>query len=206
MSATPQKRYSQTQLKELLYLALETETSGLKVYKTALSCAQDDDLKREWQECLEQTQTHQQVLLNVFAELGLNPDVPSPGREVVAHIGEALITALIMAKTNDSAEAAQWVASECVGLTETKAQQNWQLIGHLAEHGLGAETAVLKTAFSLVDSKARHHSQTCVRELWLQALGITAALPASEEVKKVETASGAARAESRRDALLQPNH
>jgi hypothetical protein len=37
MSATPQKQpYSQTQLKELLHQALETETSGLNVYGTLL--------------------------------------------------------------------------------------------------------------------------------------------------------------------------
>ena len=40
----------QGQLTELLYQALETETGGIQVYTTALKCAQNAELKKEWQE------------------------------------------------------------------------------------------------------------------------------------------------------------
>jgi rubrerythrin len=68
------KPYIKKQLHELLYQALETERGGIKIYETALSCAQNKDLKDEWEEYLEQTRTHEQVLLKVFEELGLNPE------------------------------------------------------------------------------------------------------------------------------------
>ncbi|MDI5935619.1 DUF892 family protein [Halomonas kalidii] len=197
------------QLHELLYQALETERGGIKIYEAALSCAQNEDLKGEWEEYLEQTRTHEQVLLKVFEELGLNPDTVTPGREVVAHLGDSLVTAMEMAKANASAAAAQLVAGECVVLAETKDLQNWELIGHLAEHGQGEDTGALRTAFEAVGQEEEHHlhhTKGFLRELWIESLGLPAVLPPPEEVKKVETAIGAARAENQRDDMLKSKH
>ncbi|HUG98121.1 MAG TPA: DUF892 family protein [Gammaproteobacteria bacterium] len=203
------KPYIKKQLHELLYQALETERGGIKIYETALSCAQNKDLKGEWEEYLEQTRTHEEVLLKVFEELGLDPDTVSPGRDVVAHIGDALVTAMKMAKAHGSAAAAQLVAGECVVLAETKDHLNWELIGHLAEHGQGEETGALRTAFELVEQEEDHHlyhTTGFTRELWIESLGLPAVLPPPEEVKMVETAIGAARAENLRDDMLKSQH
>lgn len=197
------------QLHELLYQALETERGGIKIYEAALSCAQNEDLKGEWEEYLEQTRTHEQVLLKVFEELGLNPDTVTPGREVVAHLGDSLVTAMEMAKAHASAAAAQLVAGECVVLAETKDLQNWELIGHLAENGQGEDTGALRSAFEAVGQEEEHHlhhTKGFVRELWIESLGLPAVLPPPEEVKKVETAIGAARAENLRDDMLKSKH
>jgi len=201
--------YIKKQLHELLYQALETERGGLKIYETALLCAQNKDLKEEWEEYLEQTRTHEQVLLEVFDELGLNPETVTPGREVVAHIGDSLVSAMEMAKARGSAAAAQLVACECVVLAETKDHQNWELIGHLAEHGQGEETGVLRAAFEAVEQEEDHHlyhTKGFTRELWIDSLGLPAVLPPPEEVKQVETAIGAARAENLRDEMLKSKH
>lgn len=203
------KPYIKKQLHELLYQALETERGGINIYETALLCAQNKDLKREWEEYLEQTRTHEQVLLDVFEELGLNPDTITPGREVVAHIGDSLVTAMKMAKARGNAAAAQLVAGECVVLAETKDHQNWELIGHLAMHGQGEETDALRTAFEAVEQEEDHHlyhTKGFTRELWIESLGLPAVLPPPEEVKKVETAIGAARAENLRDDMLKAKH
>lgn len=203
------KPYIKKQLHELLYQALETERGGIKIYEAALSCAQNEDLKDEWEEYLEQTRTHEQVLLKVFKELGLNPDTVTPGREVVAHIGDSLVTAMEMAKARGSAATAQLVAGECVVLAETKDHQNWELIGHLAEHGQGEETGALMTAFEAVEQEEDHHlyhTKGFTRELWIESLGLPAVLPPPEERKMVETAIGAARAENQRDDMLKAKH
>ncbi len=203
------KPYIKKQLHELLYQALKTERGGIKIYETALSCAQNKDLKDEWEEYLEQTRTHEQVLLKVFKELGLNPDTATPGREVVAHVGDSLVTAMEMAKARGSAEAAQLVAGECVVLAETKDHLNWELIGHLAEHGKGEETGALSTAFEAVEEEEDHHlyhTKGFIRELWIESLGLPAVLPPPEEMKNVETAIGAARAENQRDDMLKQQH
>jgi rubrerythrin len=198
--------YIKKQLHELLYQALETERGGIKIYQTALSCAQNKDLKSEWQNYLEQTHTHEQQLLTVFKQLGLDPDAVTPGRKVVAHIGDSLVRAMEMAKANGDASAAQLVAGECVVLAETKDHQNWELIGHLAQHGQGEETKALKSAFDAVEQEEDHHlyhTKGFLRELWIESLGLPAVVPPPEEVKKVETAIGAARAENARNDMLK---
>ncbi len=60
--------YDTAQLRELLLQALETERGGIQIYENAIKCAVNDDLKKEWQEYLEETRTHEKVLLNVFSE------------------------------------------------------------------------------------------------------------------------------------------
>lgn len=200
------KAYNKKQLHELLYQSLETERGGLRIYETALSCVLNQDLKTEWQEYFEQTRSHEQVLVDVFGELGLDPDTMTPGREVVAHIADSLVKAMLMAKARGNAIAAQLVAGECVVLAETKDHQNWELIGHLAEQGLGEETGALLAAYQLVEQDEHqhlYHTKGFLRELWIESLGLPAVLPPLQKVKQVETAIGAARAEFKRDEMLE---
>jgi len=203
------KQYDKAQLHELLYQALETELGGEKVYEKALECAVNDDLRKEWEEYLEETRTHQKVLLNVFSELGLDPGTMTPGREVVAHHGESLVKAMQMAQDAGDPAAAELVAGECVVLAETKDHLNWELIGLVAEKGSGEETKVLKKAYEAVAEDEHHHllhTTGWTRELWIQSLGLPAVLPPPEEVKNVETKIGASRAEQARDDMLKGRH
>lgn len=202
------KAQDPAQVEELLYQALETELGGIDIYETAIRCAVNEDLRKEWTEYLDETRTHRKVLLNVFAELGLDPDVSTPGREVVGHIGRSLVKAMEMALTAGDPAAAELVAGECVVLAETKDHLNWELLGHVAKHGKGPEVKVLQAAFDAVEQDEDHHlyhTQGWTRELWIQALGFSAVLPPPEEVKKVETAIGASRAEQSRDEMLKKN-
>ena len=125
------------QRNELLYQALETELGGVEVYTTALTCAVNEDLKKEWQEYLDQTRNHVQVVRTIFERVGLDPKTDTPGRQVVRHIGESLVKAMEMAKSAGKPEAAQLVAAECVVLAETKDHLNWELIGQVAKKAAG---------------------------------------------------------------------
>lgn len=196
------------QVEELLYQALETELGGIQVYETAIRCAVNDDLRKEWSEYLDETRTHRKVLMNVFQELGLDPDASTPGRKIVGHIGKSLVKAMEMALDAGDPAAAELVAGECVVLAETKDHMNWKLIGHVAKHGKGPEVKVLQAAFEAVEQDEDHHlyhTQGWTRELWIQSLGFPAVLPPPEEVKQVETAIGASRAEQARDQMLKKN-
>ncbi len=46
-----------------------------------------------------------------------------------------------------------------------------------------------------------HHTRGWTRELWIQALGLPCVLPPPEEVRDVETAIGASRAEQARERM-----
>ena len=197
------------QLQELLYQALETEMGGINVYQTAIGCAVNEDLKKEWEEYLEQTQHHQEVLLDVFAQLGLDPDARSPGRRVVAHIGQSLVKAMEMAKQAGNPAAAELVATECVVLAETKDHANWELIGLAAQKLSGNTASVLKGAHDEVEADEDHHlyhTKGWSRELWIDSLGFPAVLPPPEEVKQVDTAIGAGRAEQARSGMVRGKH
>lgn len=198
-------QYDEAQVQELLLQALETELGGIKIYTTAISCAVNDDLRKEWTEYLEETTTHRDVLLRVFDQLGLDPEATSTGREVCAHLGASLVRAMELAKAGGDPAGAQLVAGECVVLAETKDHMNWELIGHVAEHARGDYTKVLKAAHEAVEQDEDHHlyhTTGWTRELWIESLGLPAVLPPPEEVKKVETAIGASRAEQQRDKML----
>ena len=54
---------------ELLYQCLETEMGGVQVYKMALQCAVNKELKKEWTKYLEQTKRHVEIVEQVFDEL-----------------------------------------------------------------------------------------------------------------------------------------
>ena len=125
------------QVRELLYQALETELGGVQVYTTALRCAENDELKEEWEKYLEQTQQHVQIVQDVLTKLGLDPNEETPGRKVVRHIGEALVESMEMALNEGETGAAQLVATEAVVLAETKDHQNWHLIGEIIKNAKG---------------------------------------------------------------------
>jgi rubrerythrin len=194
------------QVNELLYQALETELGGVKVYRTAVRCAQNPDLKEEWEKYLEQTENHVQIVRGVFDALGLDPEKETPGRLVVRHKGGALIAAMEMALKAGDPAAAEIVAAECVVDAETKDHQNWELIGKVAEKLKGEEKKALKDAYEEVeDEEDEHlyHTTGWARELWIQSLGMPAVLPPPEEEKDVKTAIGAARAKQSRGEMLK---
>lgn len=196
------------QLHELLYQALETERGGIAVYETALRCAIDEDLRKEWGEYLEQTRHHEQVVTGLFAELGLDPSVETPGRAVVRHTGESLVAAMEMALSSGPPEAAQLVAGESVVLAETKDHLNWELLRVVADKSSGATAKALAAACDEVeDDEDEHlyHTTGWTRELWLETLGLPAVLPPPEEQKHVKTAIGAARAKNARDEIASSN-
>jgi rubrerythrin len=187
--------------KELLYQALETEMGGIKVYRTALRCAVNPDLKEEWQEYLEQTENHERIVRELFSTLGLDPEGETPGRAVVRGIGQSLVAAMEKALSSGKKEAAQLVACECVVEAETKDHLNWELIGEIAKKQSGEAGRALKAAHEEVEEEEDehlYHTQGWCRELWLQSLGQPAVLPPPEEKKDVKTAIGAARAKASR--------
>ena len=199
-------KFDQAQVHELLLQALETERGGIQIYNAAIKAAQNADLKKEWKEYLDETRTHEQVLTRVFEQLGMDTEEQSPGRAVVAHLGQSLVAAIERAMKNADPAAAELVAAECVVLAETKDHSNWELIGQVALKAKADYAAILKQAYQAVESDEDHHlyhTKGWARELWIQSLGFPAVLPPPEEVKQVETAIGASRAEQSRDDMLK---
>jgi hypothetical protein len=193
------------QLNQLLYEALETEMGGVQVYKTAIRCAVNEELKEEWEEYLQQTEKHVEIVRDLCQKFRLDPQAETPGRKVVRHIGESLVKAMEMALGAGNPQAAQIVAAECVVEAETKDHLNWGLIAEAAKQTKGEEGKTLKEAHEQVeDEEDEHlyHTTGWARELWIESLGLPAVIPPPEEEKDVKTAIGAARAKQSRKEML----
>ena len=192
------------QVEELLYQALETEMGGVRVYETAVRCAQNDDLAKEWGEYLEQTRNHERIMRRVLETFGLARETQTLGREIVKAKGQSLVQAMERALAADRGTA-QLVAAECVVEAETKDHMNWELIAEVAGKLQGDEAKALKRAYQEVEEEEDehlYHTMGWARELWLESLGLPAILPPPEEKKHVKTAIGAARAKQAREDLL----
>jgi hypothetical protein len=185
------------QVKELVLQALEHERGGVLVYKTALECARNDDLREEWKKYLGETENHVRVMTTVCEALGLDPGEVTPGRKIVEHNGKSLVVAMKMALAANDPVAAELVACECVVHAETKDHMNWHLLGKCAQSLPGDTGATLKQAYDQVeDEEDEHlyHTKGWCRELWLQSLGLEALLPPPEEEQHVKSAMAAAKA------------
>jgi hypothetical protein len=93
------------------------------------------------------------------------------------------------------------VAAESIVEAESKDHQNWELLGRMVEHLDGDLKSTLREAYEEVSEEEAHHlfhTMGWARELWLDYLGVPAALPPPEEEKQVKTQIGAGRAEHER--------
>ena len=187
------------QVIELILQSLEHEKGGVLVYRTALKCAVNEDLKEEWEGYLEETEHHVEVLTGVCSKLDIDPGMETPGVLIVRHTGQSLVKAMEMALKAGKPAAAQLVACECVVLAETKDHLDWELIGKCGEKLLkGESAAALTEAYEEIeDQEDEHlyHTKGWCRELWIESLGMKAVLPPPEERQHVKTAIGAAKAE-----------
>jgi rubrerythrin len=193
-----------TQMHELLYQALETESGGIRIYEAAVECARNDDLRKEWEKFLDETRNHELILLGVFDSFGLDPNTETPGRAIVRAKGRMLVQSMETALQENPA-AAQLVAAECVVEAESKDHMNWELIGELAKHLTGDRARILQEAHGEVEEQEDEHlfhTMGWARELWLESLGLPAVRPPPEEQKHTKSAIGADRARQARDELL----
>ena len=192
------------QVEELLFQALETEMGGQQVYKNAVQCATNPELKEEWKKYLEETKHHEEVVRGVFSAIGLDPKTETPGRAGVRQHAETLIS-MMQSALKEKPDAAQIVAAECVVAAEMKDHQNWELLSRVGEALKDKKGQAIRDAVEEVeDQEDEHlyHTRGWARELWIESLGMPAVIPPPEEEKSVTTMIGAARAEQSREKML----
>ena len=189
------------QLRELLLQSLTHEKGGVLVYRTALECVRNRDLREEWTNYLAQTERHVEVLTEACGALAIDAGEMTPGCMVVQHTGKSLVVAMKMALAAADPAAAELVACECVVLAETKDHADWELIGECAKSLDGVAGEALRRAYEAVeDEEDEHlyHTKGWCRELWLKSLGLPAELPPPEEKRDVKSAMEAAVVEKAR--------
>ena len=141
---------------ELILQALETERGGIKVYTAAIGAACKDDLRRQWTGCLEETRRHEGILSRVCRRLDLDPEMQSPGREIVSGHSKWLVEMIESAVATGDSGAAQLIAAECVMVSETKDLLNWALIGQVSKRGKKGLADILTTAYNEARDDGTH--------------------------------------------------
>ena len=189
------------QFTELLLQSLEHERGGVKVYQTAIKCAQRPDLKAEWEKYLAQTEEHVSTLTGLCEIFDLDPFTMTPGTQIVKALGASIVEAMNTALSAGDPQAAQIVAAECVVLAETKDHLDWELLGEAAKTLSGEEREALQEAYEKIEEEEDehlYHTQGWCRELWLESLGLDAELPPPEERQDVTSAAEAQQAKESR--------
>lgn len=196
--------YDSHQLDELVLQMMETELVGEQVYRAALPCAHQPDLKKEWQGHLKATLAHQNVVRGMCNALGLAPAAPTPTRAVVRHLGASWVQAIALAQRSSNPDTAQRLACECVLQAETRNHANWELLGKVARVAVGDVGQTLKAAYKAVEKdedRRLQHTQSWHRELGIQALGLPAVLPPPGDTAMAKSAHGIQRADRPRAAM-----
>ena len=179
---------------------------GVQVYQAALNCVVNEDLKKEWEKYLEQTNPHVEVLMGLCETFGLDPEEETPGRQVVRRLEKSLVKAIETSMESGEPQAAEIVACERMVLAETKDHLNLEHLAQCAEKAKGEKARALKEACEEIEEQEDerlYHSKGWCRELWIASLGMQAVLSPPEEEKDVKTAIGAARAQKARAATLK---
>jgi hypothetical protein len=190
----------------LLYQLLETEMGGVQIYRTALRCVLNEDLRQEFEGYLAETERHVSVARALVQTAGLDPDAEVPARIICRHNGQALVNLMLEALASGTPEEAQLTAVECVLHAETKDHANWELVGLLARKTSGPLAEALLAAYDEIEDQEDHHyyhTKGWARELWVEALGLPAVLPPPEEERDVETAAEAAKAKEDREDMAR---
>lgn len=166
-------------LNALILHSIEHERGGAQVYESAIQCALNEDLREGWTAHLDQTRRHISTLERVCEVLQLDPDEPSPGRDVVRTFGAALVAAMHEASSAGDPVVAQRVASECVTLAEAKDFVDWEKVGRASEASEGPLERALRSAFAAIESRMAepYHTKGDCRQLWMEALGLHAVAP-----------------------------
>jgi len=193
------------QVVDFLCCGLETEQGGILVYNAAIECAQNDELREEWEKYAEETEEHVQLYTEILEELGIDPNLQTPGRPICRNTAQALIKNMQMARKSGDPKAAEIVAAECVVIAESKCHLNWELVGELGKKMKSDEGKRLKAAYEEVHEQEKehlYHTQGWARELWISRLGMPAVIPPPEEEKDVKTRIGAEKAKNARKEML----
>ncbi len=193
-------------VEEFFAQALATEIGGAEIYKAAIECAQNEELREEWEKYLEETEEHIALYTKVIQANGMDPEnMGFPAVVIVQKTAASLLDLMRTAQASGDPDAAQIVAAECIVSAESKCHLNWELVGELGKKMKGAGGAAVREAYEEVheqENEHLYHTTGWARELWIQRLGMKAVLPPPEEKKDVKTAIGAEKAKNARVDML----
>jgi rubrerythrin len=138
---------------------------GHKLYERALELVADSDVRQKFQEFLEQTRSHEKILLRVIGHLGMDLGYVSPGAKVADQKATSLLRTMASADGLPSA-AIELNAIENIVLAETKDHADWELLGKIARQATDERIRnALKPAVDEVEPQEDEHLNWTKKQL-----------------------------------------
>ncbi|RYD14290.1 MAG: hypothetical protein EOP90_13810 [Lysobacteraceae bacterium] len=157
--------------------ALESERGAVEVYATSLSTTPNSGWRRELTRFLDDARKHEQWMTCVCDQLGMDPEEPVAGRDLIAFQTLSMIEAIRDASRSGDALLVPLVASECIVLAETRNQLAWAPFTRIAANVRHECVQILSRFATDVRSEHAHHLARAMqrsRRLWRRRLGLDA--------------------------------
>jgi len=164
------------ELQDLVLQSLEHKRRGALVYETAMQCSQLEDLRQDWESARKHAHEHEKILIQLCAELGIDPETPTPARAHIEETAASLVGAMQAGIEAGDPAGAQLVACECVIVAEVEAQSTWELLGKAAHKLTGPAADALQIVIGAAEGEA---DRGWYRSLWRKVRGAKAAASAS---------------------------
>jgi rubrerythrin len=116
---------------DVLLQALESEAGAANVYRMALECTRNAELREALDRNIAETEGRRRSLLHLCYEAGLDPTRETPGRARMREVLRSLTRAMHLALREGPGEVAEIVAARCVVHAETSGL-NWELVREVA--------------------------------------------------------------------------
>ncbi len=158
-------------LQDLILQSLEHKRRGAQLYEKALECGLHEDLKRDWESARKHAHEHEKILIQVCAELGIDPETPTPARAHIEETAASLVGAMQAGIEAGDPAGAQLLACDCVIVAETEAYLTWQLLGNAARELTGPAANALQIVIGDIDGNG---GRGWYRSLWRKVRGAKA--------------------------------
>lgn len=177
--------------------ALEAERGAVEVYVTALATTPNPAWRRELTQFLDDARKHEQWMTCACNQVGMDPEEPVAGRDVIAFQTLAMIEAIRGAARGGDPLLALLVSCECIVFAETRNQLAWAPFARMAanvDHGC---VQILSRLATDVRREHEHHLRRAtqrMKALWRRRLGL--GRPAHARIVEIPHAGSAANAGS----------
>lgn len=128
-------------------------------------------LKQDWESARKRAREHEKILIQVCAELGIDPQTPTPARVQIEETAASLVGAMQAGIEAGDPTGAQLVACECVMVAEVEAQLTWEQLGKAAHDLTGPAADALQIVIGTADGEG---DKAWYRSLWRKVRGTKA--------------------------------
>lgn len=146
-----------------LLRALETERGAVEVYLAAMRASSSPREHDEWRTLLDHARKHEQMLTRACRTLGIDPDEPTAGRDMIGSLAASLVESIELAVASGDRRLVRRTVPQCVVLSAAWARTFWGPIALPARPCRPGLASLLASMHDEVASGHAHHLNRALR-------------------------------------------